>query len=71
VPMIDPWEKAEECQRAMNACPDRIKRSILHELRELWVSVGNKKSGGLEGWHVQATDLLRVHTNLVGSNGVH
>jgi hypothetical protein len=62
--MIDPWEKAEECQQALNACRGRTKRLILHELRELWVSVGNKKSGGLE-WQIQAADLMRIHADII------
>jgi len=71
--MIDPWEKAEECQQAINVCPDLAKRCVLENLRALWIQIGNQKSAGATDWYVQVTDIIKLHTDVLGpqSNGVH
>jgi len=71
--MIDPWEKAEECQRALNVCPDLAKRSVLRELRQLWISIGNQKAAGATDWYVQVTDIAKLHMDVLGprSPSVH
>jgi hypothetical protein len=70
---IDPWEKAEECQRALDVCPDLAKRCVLENLRQLWISIGNQKSAGATDWYVQVTDIAKLHTDVLGlrSPSVH
>jgi hypothetical protein len=39
--MVDPWEKAAECQRAIETATDRGQR--LRYLRELWIALGKQR----------------------------
>ena len=41
---IDPWEKATECERYLQAVGDPQRRAIFANLRDLWVVLGNEKS---------------------------
>jgi hypothetical protein len=41
---IDPWEKATECERYLQAVDDPQRRAIFANLRDLWVVLGNEKS---------------------------
>ena len=41
---IDPWEKATECERYLQAVDDPQRRAIFANLRDLWVALGNEKS---------------------------
>ena len=40
----DPWEKAADCERAMQATIDPQRQAILERLRNLWIGLGNKQS---------------------------
>ena len=41
---IDPWEKATECERYLQAVDDPQRRAIFANLRDLWVALGNEES---------------------------
>jgi hypothetical protein len=41
---LDPWEKAAECQRALQAEADSTHRQILTNLRDLWIELANERS---------------------------
>jgi hypothetical protein len=41
---IDPWEKANECERCLQAVDDPQRRAIFANLRDLWMALGNEKS---------------------------
>ncbi len=41
---IDPWEKATECERYLQAVDNPQRRAIFANLRDLWVALGNEKS---------------------------
>jgi hypothetical protein len=39
---IDPWEKAAECDRAMQISSDPVRRDVLKNLQEMWLILANK-----------------------------
>jgi hypothetical protein len=65
---VDPWEKAAECQRAVQAAIDPQHRTILTHLRNLWMALGNERD------FMSADDLAkeveaigRLHVELINS----
>jgi len=38
---IDPWEKAAECERARKSATDPERRTLLANLRDLWIALGS------------------------------
>jgi hypothetical protein len=63
--MIDPSEKAAECDCAIRACSDRKRRPMLISLRQQWIAVGNEKSAGIIDWHIHAEEVEELHENIV------
>jgi len=63
--LIDPWVKAEECERAIKACKDPRRMPMLTNLRDLWVAVANERAGGWPDWQVQAESLVSLHATIV------
>jgi hypothetical protein len=39
----DPWEKAADCERSLQADRDPQRRVVLEKLRDLWVALANQK----------------------------
>jgi hypothetical protein len=39
---IDPWEKAADCERALQAASDPRQKKILKNLRYLWIALANE-----------------------------
>ena len=65
--MIDPWEKAAECEQAIRACADAERKLILENLRDLWVSIGNEKAVGMSDWGTQAALAAELHAEIIKS----
>jgi hypothetical protein len=63
--MIDPWEKAAECERAIRISFDPHRKSILTNLRELWMTLANEKSMGMPDWQVHAERIVGLHADFV------
>jgi hypothetical protein len=42
--MVDPREKAAECERAIETASDRGQRTALTDLRELWIALGKQRA---------------------------
>jgi hypothetical protein len=42
--MVDPWEKAAECERAIETATNRGQRTALTYLRELWIALGKQRA---------------------------
>ena len=40
---IDPWEKAAECARAIQATIDPHRRAVLTNLQKLWIALANER----------------------------
>ena len=41
---IDPWERAAECERALQAANDPTRREILTDVRDLWIGLANARN---------------------------
>jgi hypothetical protein len=41
---MDPWEKAAECQRYLQAEVDSTRREILANVRDLWIGLANARN---------------------------
>jgi hypothetical protein len=41
--IVDPWEKAAECERAIETAPGRGQRTALTYLRQLWIALGKQR----------------------------
>ena len=66
VAMIDPLEKAAECERALRICPnDPDRMTLLRNLRDLWVTLAKAKAGGIPNWEAQADNADRTHMELL------
>jgi hypothetical protein len=40
---IDPWEKAAECDRAIRISTDPLRKDVLRNLQEMWITLGNRR----------------------------
>ena len=40
----DPWEKAAECERALQTAIDPSRRALLENLRNQWIALANRRS---------------------------
>ena len=71
---IDPWDKAAECERAIEVFADPKRRDFLIDLRTLWIALGNKKplfDGG--GRTVDVSTIAKIHADLMSErkNAMH
>jgi hypothetical protein len=41
---VNPWDKAAECGRAIEAAKDPHRRAVLGNLQKLWIALGNEES---------------------------
>jgi hypothetical protein len=63
--MIDPWDKAAECDLALEFCADAERRFILVNLRELWIHIGNERAAGMTDWVDIAAEVTAIHDRAV------
>jgi len=42
--MVDPWDKAAECERAIEIVADPERRVVLSSLRSVWLALGHKQA---------------------------
>lgn len=40
---VDPWDKAAECERAIEIVADPEQRAVLNSLRSVWLALGSKQ----------------------------
>jgi hypothetical protein len=62
--LIDPLEKAAECEQALLRTSHSARRGILLNLRELWVSLAKEGHRYTPQWQREAEKLGRLHTDL-------
>jgi hypothetical protein len=63
---IDPWEKAAECERALQAAADPADREIFADVRQLWIGLANARCllSGVE-LEEQLEAINQVHGELI------
>ncbi len=71
---IDPWEKAADCERALQIAADPQQKMILKNLRDLWVALANE-SGFMSADQLaeesEAIGRLHLELALTGSPALH
>ena len=71
MPQIDPWEKAAECERYLQAKVDSTHREILTNFRYLWIGLANARNfpTGAE-FDQQVETLNRIQADLIKSETI-
>jgi len=68
--MVDPWEKAADCERSAQAAIDPHRRAMLQKLRDLWVSLANRWNLMSEAEAAAAVEAInRRHIRLLPASG--
>ena len=68
---LDLWEKAAECQRALEGAESN-RRQILTDVRDLWIGLANVKSFLTEAEvDRQIQSINRIHADLIKSATIH
>jgi hypothetical protein len=72
--LVNPWDKAAECARAIKVTADPERRVVLHSLRILWIALGNKQACS-EGAELagQLSTITQIHAELMSAcrNAMH
>ena len=72
--LVNPWDKAAECERAIKVVADPERRNVLDSLRSLWIALGNEQSlvGTVERAS-QLSTITQIHAELMSvcRNGMH
>jgi hypothetical protein len=61
---VDPWDKAAECERAIEVVADPERRVVLESLRSLWVALGNEQPLFAEQAR-QLSTITQIHAELM------
>ena len=68
---LDLWEKAAECQRALEGAESN-QRQVLTEVRDFWIELANLKSFLTEAELDQEIQAInRIHADLIKSATIH
>jgi hypothetical protein len=62
---LDPWDKAAECERAIQVVADPERRVVLDSLRTLWIALGNKQPFDRVGRAGQLCTIVQIHAELM------
>ena len=71
---IDPWEKAADCERAIQAAGDPQQKKILKNLRYLWIALANEcdcMSADEFAREIEVIGRLHVELALAESPSLH
>jgi hypothetical protein len=72
--LVNPWDKAAECARAIKVVADPERRIVLDRLRSLWVALGNEQSlVGAAERAGQLSTITQIHVELMSAcrNAMH
>jgi hypothetical protein len=65
---IDPWEKAADCERARKSAADPERRTLLANLRDLWIALGSHcELMSSDEMAQEAEAIGRLHADLYAS----
>jgi hypothetical protein len=66
--LVDPWEKAAECDRAIRITLDPHWRVTLTTLRDMWIALGNQRGLMTQTELARETEAIgRLHADLAKS----
>jgi hypothetical protein len=71
---IDPWEKAADCERARKSAADPDRRTLLANLRDLWIALGSQCEVMSSDEMAQEAEAIgRLHADLyaAGNRRLH
>ena len=67
MPEIDPMSKAAECERAMGLASEPFRRTLLENLRALWIELADLRPLLPEGdFAEQFENLSKIHALVLG-----
>jgi len=72
--MVDPWEKAAECERAIETATGRGQRTVITYLRELWIALGKQRdlmSADDMANEIEAINRLQVKLTSMDERAFH
>jgi hypothetical protein len=62
---IDPWEKAADCERAVQAAADPQQKKIFKNLRYLWIALANESDCMSADEFARESEVIgRLHVEL-------
>ena len=65
---IDPWERAQACEQALQRAANDIERHALKSLRDLWIAFGNESQfWNMEQIAAQVAKIDHIHFGLVAA----
>ena len=65
---MDPWERAAECERYLQAAGDSTHRKILTDVRDLWIGLANARNFLTAAEFDQQVETLnRIQADLIKS----
>jgi hypothetical protein len=70
--LIDPWEKAAECARAIRLSMDPHRKELLENLQHMWIALGNERNFLTdEELAREAERIGRLHAKFAGEGTLH
>ena len=63
--IIDPWERAAQCERALLDISDSTRRRILTDLHALWVSLAEEGCWHSPEWDRELEKIDRLQADLM------
>jgi hypothetical protein len=70
--VVDPFEKAADCARAIQISTDPVRKDILHNLQQMWIALATEKAQMTpEQLSREAEVIGRLHLKLTGTDRTH
>ena len=70
--LIDPWEKAAECARAIRLSMDPHRKELLENLQHMWIALGNERNLLTDEELAQEAERIgRLHAKFAGDGTLH
>jgi hypothetical protein len=70
--LVDPFEKAADCERAIQISTDPVRKDILHNLQQMWIALATERAHLTpERLAREAEVISRLHLKLTGTDRTH
>jgi hypothetical protein len=65
---LDPWEKAADCDRTLRLTIDPVRRELLSNIREFWISLAKERPFLTDDELAKEADAIsRIHARLTAT----